>query len=183
MQRSQIVGLRMWSKAFNQNLRDYMSSLHGKLRRGLVSTNVIVVIAMMIAGCAQVTNPAPTQTSTATLAVTPDARTPAPNTVEVRLAVAPDSSEASFAVRNVRGEVIFQTYWPLVREYVLYLPPGDYTWSANLPVPTPPLGCFIVEQSTGFWKDGRFTAVKERIEIEVRFVYVVSFCTPTPGTP
>ena len=197
------VGRRRWAKAQKWSLRDYMSSLHGKSWREPVSIIGIIVVATIVTGCAQVTNPAPTLTPTslpttittpylittptptltATLAVTPDVRTPAPNTVEVVLAVAPNSSEASFAVHNAKGDLIFQTYWPLAREYTIYLPPGEYTWSANAPIPTAPPGCFIVEENSGFWKDGRFTAVKETIEIEVRFVYVVSFCTPTPGTP
>jgi hypothetical protein len=164
---------------------------------------VILALTGTVGGCARLTSPTgsptltslptstfkpsagmtPTWTLTAEPAATPDVRTPGPNTVQVTLSVAPDSSEAGFAVRNARGDLVFETYWPLVRKYVIYLPPGEYTWSASAPVPTPPLGCFIVEEYYGYSRDGRFTAVKEKIDIEVRLGEVISYCTPTPGTP
>lgn len=192
----------VWVQAQKRGLDD-MNRLYKQPWRKWASLVRIMVAAIVIPGCARLTNPAPALTparlpvtiaapnSTTTptpmwiepQAITSDARTPAPNTVEVVLAVAPDSSAASFAVRNADGDLVFQTHGSLVRECVVYLSPGDYTWSANVPVPTAPVGCFVVEENTGFWKDGSFAAVKERVEIRVRFIYVVSYCTPTPGTP
>ena len=158
----------------------------------------ISVLVGTIAGCVLVTSPRATITPVSTASILPttetvtpivltpspittlDVRTPAPNTVEVILSLAEDSSEASFSVRDAAGVLVFQTYWPLERKYTLYLPPGEYTWSASAPVPTAPLGCFNVENYYGFWKDGRFVAEKDRIEIQVRLGETIVFCTPTP---
>lgn len=158
----------------------------------------VTALISTMAGCAQVTTPTATitpgstgnvlpytETTTPILLTpspitTPDVRTPAPNTVEVILSLAEDSSEAGFSVRNSGGVLVFQTYGPLERKYTLYLPPGEYTWSASAPVPTAPLGCFNVEKYYGFWKDGRFVAEKERIEIQVQLGEILTICTPTP---
>ena len=158
----------------------------------------VTILTSTMAGCGQVTTAAVTTTTVSTPKIlpytetttpilltpspilTPDVRTPAPNTVEVILSLAEDSSEAGFSVRNSDGVLVFQTYGPLERKYTLYLPPGEYTWSASAPVPTEPLWCYNIEKYYGFWKDGSFVAEKERIEIQVQLGETLTFCTPTP---
>lgn len=113
--------------------------------------------------------------------VTPDVRTPAPDTVEVVFSTAPDSpSWAVFMVLDANGTMIYQTMDNLVNQEILYLPPGKYTWAADAPIPSPPPGCFRVLRDEGFFKDGSFVASQERIVIQVKLGMIVEYCTYTP---
>jgi hypothetical protein len=82
------------------------------IQRILLLTSITLTV---LTSCQSALTPSPTPTLalTTTPVSTPDVRTPASNTVEVVLSLAPGSSEASFAVRNTRGDLIFQTYGPL----------------------------------------------------------------------
>lgn len=105
-------------------------------------------------------------------------QTPMPGRIEVIFATAKDSpSKVWYEVYDSSEIKIFQGgEW----ENILYLPPGSYRYKAMAPIPTQPLGCYVVIADYGYFKDEVFSVRNQPIRIELKMGMIIEYCTSTP---
>jgi hypothetical protein len=113
----------------------------------------------------------PLKTTELVSSPTVNIRTPMPNLVEIVL------SGGYFSIADVNGIILSDAFY---QPGTIFLPPGEYRWWANIPIPTPPPGCFVTLEYYGYQKEGSFLASRDRITIQVKLGSVIAFCTPTP---